>query len=87
MNVFFTRTFEKQYWKLRETDRMRVDKAILIFRKNPLDPSLHNHTLKGQLKGQRSISAGYDLRLIFEERDGYTIVTMIDVGSHESVYE
>lgn len=38
------------------------------------------------MKGQRSISARFDLRIIFEECDGYAVVIMIAVGNHEEVY-
>jgi mRNA-degrading endonuclease YafQ of YafQ-DinJ toxin-antitoxin module len=86
MIIYFTKSFSKKYWRLPEVTRKRVDNAIGIFRKNPLDPILRNHPLKGDMKGRRSLSAGFDLRLIFEERDGYTVVIMIAVGKHEEVY-
>lgn len=64
-----------------------VDKAILIFRKNPFDPRLSNHGLKGVMHGKRSIAATDDLRIIFEEFDGYTVVILLKVGGHGKVYE
>lgn len=39
-----------------------------------------------KMKGGCSLSAGFDLRIIFEERDGYAVVIMIAVGTHEEVY-
>lgn len=86
MDIRFTKTFSKQYWKLQKIQRHRVDEAIETFRNDPLAPALRNHPLKGIMKGQRSLSAGFDLRIIFEERGGYTVVIMIAVGKHEGVY-
>ncbi len=86
MKIFFAKKMTKQYWKLRSEDRERVDSAIQVFRNDPFDPTLKNHALKGPMKGARAISAGFDLRIIFEERDGYAIVLMIAVGTHGEVY-
>lgn len=86
MDIRFTKSFLKQYWKLQKLQRRRVDEAITLFRHDPFDVSLHNHALRGDMKGQRSLSAGFDLRILFEERDGYAVVIMIAVGTHEEVY-
>lgn len=60
--------------------------ALETFTKNPFTKSLNNHALHGKLASFRSISAGYDIRIIFEEYDGYTIVIFIKVGTHDQVY-
>ncbi len=86
MKILFAKKMLKQYWKLRASERKRVDDAIDLFRKDQFAFSLHNHPLKGAMEGRRSLSAGFDLRIIFEERDGYTVVIMIAVGTHEEVY-
>ena len=67
-------------------DRERVDRAIEIFRSNPRDPRLLNHPLEHGLKGKRSISAGYDLRIVFTVEGNYVSVILLDVGSHSRVY-
>lgn len=64
MKILFAKTFTKKYWKLPEALRERVNNTIAIFRKDPLAPSLRNHPLKGDMKGQHSFSAGFDLRII-----------------------
>ena len=86
MKIQFHRQFRKQYKKLPKQSRKQVNDALEIFRKNPFDPSLENHPLSGTMKGQRAISAGFDLRIIFQEKDGYAVVLMIAVGTHEQVY-
>ena len=87
MKILFAKRMMKQYWKLRDTERRRVDDAIALFRQDPFAPSLHNHALKGRQKSRRSLSADFDLRIIFEERDHYMVIMMLAVGTHEEVYE
>ena len=86
MKILFAKRMTKQYWKLRETERKRVDDGIDLFRRDPFDLVLQNHPLKGPMKGARAISAGFDLRIIFQERENYMVVLMLAVGSHEEVY-
>lgn len=86
MNILFAKSFTRQYWKLQDADRRRADVALSHFRRDPFDPKLRNHPLRGSLHGKRSISAGFDLRIVFEERDEYTVVIMLGVGSHGEVY-
>jgi len=47
---------------------------------------LQNHALTGILRGKRALKAGYDLRLVFEEKDGYTEILFLQVGTHKKVY-
>lgn len=74
------------YRKLERRKKKAVDEAIDLFARHPFDPALNNHQLKGVLKGRRSISAGFDLRIVFREEGKYAFVSMIKVGSHEEVY-
>ena len=86
MKILFAKKMTRQYWKLRAEDRKRVDDAIENFRKDPFAPALKNHPLKGPMKGARAISAGFDLRIIFEEHEGYAVLLVIAVGTHGDVY-
>lgn len=86
MRIDYHKQFIKQFDRLERRDQVAVTDAIDRFRINPFDHSLHNHQLKGSMKGSRSISAGFDLRIIFQEHDGYAIVLMLAVGTHEGVY-
>ncbi len=86
MEIIYLRRFRKQLKKLQKHEKLAVADAIILFGKDPFHASLKNHPLKGGMKGQRSMSAGFDLRIIFEEHEGYTVVVMIAVGSHEEVY-
>lgn len=86
MKITYRKQFIKQFKRLQRREQLAVDDAIDRFEKNPVDPSLYNHPLKGNMKGKRALSAGFDLRIIFKEYDGYAVVIMLDVGSHENVY-
>lgn len=86
MHIIFKRSFVKQYHKLQKANQAKVDEAILLFEKNPFDLKLKNHALIGRLADKRSISAGFDLRIVFQIEGDYMVVTMLAVGSHNQVY-
>lgn len=86
MKIKFKKKFIKHYRKLEQITQSKVDAAISMFRKNPLNPVLKNHALSGNLVGKRSIAAGFDLRLIFVEYEGYVVVEFLDVGTHSQLY-
>ncbi len=86
MQVFRHKNFAKQYLKLNSKQQILVDKAILLFYKNPLDPKLRNHSLKGRYKYCNSIDAGFDLRIIFKQEKNYVVVILLRVGSHSQLY-
>lgn len=86
MKILYRRRFQKQLAKLQRHQKMAVADAIILFGGNPFDPKLKNHALKGDMLGRRSILAAFDLRIVFEEHDGYALVIMLAVGSHEEVY-
>lgn len=87
MDIVFHKKFVKSFEKLSLKQQQKIDETITIFRLNPQDEQLNNHALHGQEKGKRSISAGGDLRLIFEEENSYGKVVFYRVGSHSQLYE
>lgn len=86
MRIYFKKSFLKQYGKLQKVIRPKVDDTIRLFAKNPHHHALKNHALAGKLIGKRSISAGFDLRIIFEVKGNYIVVIMLAVGTHNQVY-
>ena len=86
MQIIFRGTFEKQYKKLNPVLQRKVDIAIEKFVTNPFDISLMNHNLTGKFLGLKSIRVNYNIRIIFKEENGYTIVEMIQIGTHDEVY-
>jgi addiction module RelE/StbE family toxin len=86
MKIVRHKNFKKKYKKLPQGIKTKVNLAIKKFSSNPLDPSLKNHSLRGGMSGKRAISVTGDVRIIFEECDGYVLVVMLDVGTHAQVY-
>lgn len=86
MQIYFKQKFIKQYQKLKKTDQAKVDFTLKLFEKNPYGSKLRNHPLQGKLIGKRSISAGFDLRIVFEMQQDYLVVIMLGVGTHNQVY-
>ncbi|MEI7510806.1 MAG: type II toxin-antitoxin system mRNA interferase toxin, RelE/StbE family [Candidatus Peregrinibacteria bacterium] len=86
MKIIFKKNFVKNYLRLPKNLQEQVDEVILRFEKDPQDKKLKNHALAGIYAGLRAISAGYDLRIIFEEKENYMEVLLLKVGSHSSVY-
>jgi len=66
MIIKYHKIFEKQFKKLSTINRGKILKVIDIFVKNPHNRQLKNYSLRGNLLGKKSISAGLDLRVIFE---------------------
>lgn len=64
----------------------KVSEKIKLFVHNRFDETLNNHSLKGKFVDLRSISVTGDLRIIFREEKGYTIVIMLNIGSHSQLY-
>ena len=86
MDIIFGSRYEKQYKKLQKNLKKDVKESIAIFSNNKFDRRLDNHPLKGKYVGYRSINAGFDLRIIFREENGYAVVYMIQVGTHSQLY-
>ncbi len=86
MRIIPGKKYIKSYRKLPSRAREAVDTALRVFMADPFAPSLRNHSLKGEWAGVRSIDAGFDVRILFMEEDGYTIVLLVDVGTHSQLY-
>lgn len=87
MRIIRRKSFVKAYANLSLCRRKQVDIALQLFARNPLDVKLHNHPLKGNMKGLRSFSAAHDVRIIFKEEQGYIVVILVSVGTHNQVYK
>ena len=86
MKISFHRRFDKQFTKLPAPIKKKVIFAIEKFSLDPFDFSLRNHPLHGKLVGKRAFSVTGDIRIIFEEWEGYTLVLFLGMGTHSQVY-
>ncbi len=85
MTLRFHHTFEKQYKKLRESEKKRVKERLALFLQDEFNLTLNNHPLRGKYQGYRSINITGDLRAIykFQEPDTRIFVT---VDTHSNLY-
>jgi mRNA-degrading endonuclease YafQ of YafQ-DinJ toxin-antitoxin module len=60
---------------------MAVEKEV-IFVKNPFNPQLKTHKLKGKLKGLWSFSVTYSFRIVFEFINDDEVI-FYDIGDHK----
>lgn len=86
MKITFSKSFDKHFSKLTNKQQIKVDEVITLFRNDPYNLQLNNHPLHGKLKGFRAISAGGDMRLIFDVEGNYDRVKFYLVGTHNQVY-
>jgi addiction module RelE/StbE family toxin len=86
MDIRYHKNFDKAFGKLPPKIKKKVRKAIGLFYDNPHKSQLDNHALHGKQKGQRAISAGGNMRIVFVEKNNYEIVKFLNVGTHTQVY-
>ena len=77
--------FERAFVKLPESLIREVARREAIFRKNPFDPLLKTHKLKGEHRDLWSFSIAYRYRIVFRFLDD-NMAYFIDVGDH-SIYQ
>jgi len=85
MKVVFHKNFDKQYSKLRVSEKEQFKERRDIFLKEEFNPILHNHSLKGKYKGYRSINISGDLRAVYKYLNQDTII-FVAIDSHSNLY-
>jgi len=83
--IDFTKSFVKQFKKLREPQKQQFYERLDLFKKNPHDRTLRDHALKGKYTGYRSIDIENDLRALYYS-EGDRIVIFAFIGSHSQLY-
>lgn len=86
MKIELHKNFEKAFSRLDFKQKQRVREVLDLFRKDPFNPLLKNHILHGEFQEYRAISAGGNLRLIFQTIDNFDTVQFLNVGTHNQVY-
>ena len=80
--IAFKPSFIRQYKKLKPELKNEVSAAIERLKKDPKDPRIKNHKLKGRLDGYSSISVNYRDRIVFKYEKPKTFV-LYGVGDHD----
>jgi mRNA interferase YafQ len=87
-------SFKRSFKRLTRKNSQLQDKILEVLEllsKDPFAPSLKSHKLAGKLDGLWSCSVAYDCRIIFAFRKdtttGEDLIVLVDIGSHDEVYE
>ena len=84
IKVCYAPRFVKKFKKLPLLIRRKAVKQEKFFRKDPFNPKLKTHRLKGELKDFWSFSITYQYRIMFTFESN-ELAIFIDVGTH-SIY-
>ena len=85
MKIIFHKNFEKQYGKLRPSEREQFKERRDIFVEDEFNPILHNHALKGKFTGYRSINIAGDLRVVYKSVGTHTVM-FVAIDTHSNLY-
>jgi mRNA-degrading endonuclease YafQ of YafQ-DinJ toxin-antitoxin module len=85
MHIVYSPHFARRYKKLPRSVKLAAEQKERAFRKNPFDPALRTHRLKGRLRGLWSFSINQEHRIVFEFAEGDTVY-FHDAGDHR-VYQ
>jgi len=87
-NLYITPTFErklKKFLKKHPELEKEIEEKLNLLIKNPHNPSLKTHKLKGKLKNEWSISLTFEYRILFVIEKEKIYLT--NIGSHDETYE
>ena len=80
--VHFTPHFLRALQKLPSSVHDLALKMDQQFRRNPFDPHLRTHQLKGRLAGAWAYSVNYDYRVVFRFLSSDEVL-YYDIGTHD----
>ena len=91
--LFWDKSFRRAFKRrTRKNASLQYDILNVIenLTKDPFEPKLKTHKLKGQLKGLWACWVEYDCRIVFAfEKDPHSqhdAIVLIDIGTHDEVY-
>ena len=85
MKVLFNKNFIKQYKRLPQDIQVKTRERIDFFRKDPRNPSLNIHKLKGKKKHLLSMNVTGDYRILFDWVNK-SIAMFYEIGTHSQLY-
>lgn len=84
MEIKLHKNFEKQFLKLKKSQKEKFRERRSLFLQDQFGPILNNHALNGKYLGYRSINVTGDLRIVFKKEKDNVIFVSID--SHSNLY-
>jgi addiction module RelE/StbE family toxin len=85
MTIQYTPKFKKQYKKLPLKLQYQFDERLQLFVKNPTNPILRVHPLKGSYRGYWSMNISGDIRAIYLKMGDELIIFAL-IGTHSQLY-
>ncbi len=82
MQIIYSAEFIRLFKKLSVDIKKEAIKKEIIFKKNPFDPKLKTHKLKGKLKDCHTFSISYHHRIVFEFSKK-NLIYFHTIGSHD----
>ncbi len=84
MEIIYTAEFIRHFKRLPIGIKKEAVKKESVFKKDPFDPKLKTHKLKGKLKDCWAFSISYSHRIIFEFTNNKDdIVYFHSIGKHD----
>lgn len=80
----FKKSYKSRIAKNQKLTRKTADR-IELFRENPNNPILKNHSLKGEEKKFRAFSITGDSRIIYMQVSEDHVI-FLDIGTHNQIY-
>lgn len=87
LNLFRTKTFIKDYRKVKFTDKLYLKYILFIgslLRVEPLPEEAKDHPLKGNWKECREFHISGDLLVVYRIKDD--TLELITIGSHSEIF-
>jgi addiction module RelE/StbE family toxin len=85
MKIIFQKKFEKEYKKLPDKIKLKIQEKNILFERDPNNPILNNHALHGKYMGYRSISVTGNIRVIYRFLGKVTVI-FSEIGTHSKLY-
>lgn len=82
----FTRTARK-FTQAHPDLRQRLAQVLRDLENDPLQPHLRLHPLKGKMQGLHAVSVTYSYRISLTLKVTEKEIILLDIGSHDEVYE
>lgn len=85
MTIQYTPKLKKQYRKLPNKLQHQFDESLKLFIRDPTNPKLRVHPLKGSFSGYWSMNISGDIRAIYLKK-GDELVIFALIGTHSQLY-
>jgi len=82
----FTRT-AKKFVQAHPDLRQHLARVLRDLENDPLQPHLRLHPLKGKMQGLHAVSITYSYRISLTLKVTEKEIILLDIGSHDEVYE